>query len=70
MAVIAEKNAMKLTEMLKVDGEYITKRYCILFTNGKHEFFDTSLDEVVFAGTKKEMESFIQGFICGRTTQG
>lgn len=70
MAVIAEKNAIELGKMLKVDGEYITKRYCTLFTNGKHEFFDVSLNEVVFAGTKKEMECFIQGFICGRITQG
>ena len=70
MAVISEKNSMELGKLLKVDGERITERYALIYMQGKHEFFDTSLNEVIFRGTKKEMEVFIQGFICGRTTQG
>lgn len=70
MAVIAEKNSMELQKMLKIDGEKITNRYTVIYMEGKHELYDNSLNEVVFRGTKKEMEIFIKGFICGRTTQG
>ena len=61
MAVISEKNSMELGKLLKVDGERITRRYTLIYMQGKHEFFDTSLNEVIFRGTKKEMEVFIQG---------
>jgi len=68
--IISEKNAMEFNKLLKVDGEKITERYIVIHMEGKHEFFDQSLNEVIFRGTKKEMEIFIQGFICGRITQG
>jgi hypothetical protein len=70
MAVIAEKSAIELQKMFKVNGEKITARYTVIYMEGKHELYDSSLNEVVFRGNKKEMEIFIQGFICGRTTLG
>jgi hypothetical protein len=70
MATIQEKNSMKLNKLLKIAGESITERYIVIYMEGKHEFFDRSFNEVVFRGTKRELEIFIQGFICGRTTQG
>lgn len=66
----AEKNSMQLNNLLKIGGERITERYICIFMEGKHEFYDNSLNEVVFRGSKKEMEIFIEGFMCGRTTQG
>jgi hypothetical protein len=69
--VTAEKNSMELNKLLRSgDGTNLTERYIIIYMERKHEFFDQSLNEVIFRGTKREMEIFINGFICGRTTQG
>lgn len=65
-----DKTSMELQRMFKVDGENLTDRYQVIYYKGNYEIFDTSLNEVVFAGKSYEVKSFIVGFVVGRTTIG
>ena len=59
-----------LSEMAEITSRYMVVHYF----KGKYDFVDMSYlpieAEVVFRGTKKEMEIFLKGFFCGRTTHG
>ena len=61
--VIAEKTATRLTASLKKDASVV------IYYKGKYEFLDPK-NNVVFSGNKKEMETFVHGYVyCKNLTE-